>query len=135
MSLVFQPSVHVTPDSRIMPPPSTSPGSTGGGNGSSTHHHNLSTTTAMSFPPAIITEPVCQWILYSDIKGSRFVITLFVLFVCLFCCFTSQVNSYGHGGTVSLPNHTFSWASLSLEQAVNQYFMHILLLVTDNNPS
>ena len=23
------------------------------------------------------------------------------IFVCLFCCFTSQVNSYGHGGTVS----------------------------------
>ena len=33
--------------------------------------------------------------------------------VCLFCCFTSQVNSYGHGGTVSSPNHTFSWASLN----------------------
>ena len=31
-----------------------------------------------------------------------------VLFVCLVCCFTSQVNSYGHGGTVSSPNHTFS---------------------------
>ena len=28
-------------------------------------------------------------------------------FVCLSCCFTSQINSYGHGGTVSLPNHTF----------------------------
>ena len=35
------------------------------------------------------------------------------LFVCLFCCFTSQVNSYGHGGTVISPNHTFSWASLT----------------------
>ena len=34
-------------------------------------------------------------------------------FVCLFCCFTSQVNSYGHGGTVSSPNHTFSWAGLN----------------------
>ena len=33
------------------------------------------------------------------------------LFVCLFCCFTSQVNSYGHCGTVSSPNRTFSWAS------------------------
>ena len=32
---------------------------------------------------------------------------------CLFCCFTSQVNSYGHGGTVSSPSHTFSWASLN----------------------
>ena len=33
----------------------------------------------------------------------------------LFCCFTSQVNSYvcGHDGTVSSPNHTFSWASLN----------------------
>ena len=44
----------------------------------------------------------------------------------------SQVNSYGHCGTVSSPNHTFSWASLGkLEQAVNQYFMHILSFVTD----
>ena len=34
-------------------------------------------------------------------------------FVCLFCCFMSQVNSYGHGGTVSSPNHTFSWAGLN----------------------
>ena len=30
-----------------------------------------------------------------------------------FCCFTSQVNSYGHCGTVSSPNHTFSWAGLN----------------------
>ena len=29
------------------------------------------------------------------------------------CCFTSQVNSYGHCGTVSSPNHTFSWAGLN----------------------
>ena len=37
---------------------------------------------------------------------------LYCLFVC-FCCFTSQVNSYGHGGMVSSTNHTFSWASLN----------------------
>ena len=30
-----------------------------------------------------------------------------------FCCLTSQVNSYGHCGTVSSPNHTFSWAGLN----------------------
>ena len=30
-----------------------------------------------------------------------------------FCCFRSQVNSYGHCGTVSSPNHTFSWAGLN----------------------
>ena len=35
------------------------------------------------------------------------------LFVCLFCCFTSQVNSYGHGGTDSSQVYTFSWASLN----------------------
>ena len=34
------------------------------------------------------------------------------VFVC-FCCFTSHVNSYGHCGTVSSLNHTFSWAGLS----------------------
>ena len=38
----------------------------------------------------------------------------------MFCCFTSQVNSYGHAGAVSSPNHTLFWASL------NQYLMHIL---------
>ena len=26
---------------------------------------------------------------------------------CLFCYFTSQVNSYGYGGMVSSPNYTF----------------------------
>ena len=55
-----------------------------------------------------------------------------ITFVC-FVCLTSQVNSYGHGGTVSSPNHTFFLGKL--EQAVNQCFVHILLLVTDNNPS
>ena len=55
------------------------------------------------------------------------------LFFCLFCCFTSQVNSYGQGGMVSSPNHTFFLGKL--EQAVNQYFLHILSLVTDNNRS
>ena len=55
------------------------------------------------------------------------------------CCikpegFTSiKVNSYGHVRTVSSPYHNFpgqTWL-----KAVNQYFMHILPLVTDNNPS
>ena len=61
--------------------------------------------------------------------------SIYVWFVCfcLFCCFTSQGNCYGHGGTVSSPNHTLFLGKL--EQAVNQYFMHILWLVTDNNPS
>ena len=53
--------------------------------------------------------------------------------VCLFCRFTSQVSSYGHGETVSSPNHTFFLGKL--EPAVNQYFVHILSLVTDNNTS
>ena len=61
--------------------------------------------------------------------------TITIIF-CLFCCFTSQVNSYGHGGTVSSPNHNLSWASLNKRlTSLRQYFVHILLLVTDNNPS
>ena len=51
-----------------------------------------------------------------------------ILFLFCLCCFMSQVISYGHGGTVSSPNHTF-------EQAVNQKFVHILSLDTDNSPS
>ena len=41
---------------------------------------------------------------------------------------------YGNVRTVSSPNHSFFFLG-KLDQAVNQYFMHLLLLVTDNNPS
>ena len=44
--------------------------------------------------------------------GKPIVIGVYGLFVCV-CCFTSHVNSYGHCGTVSSLNHTFSWAGLS----------------------
>ena len=40
------------------------------------------------------------------------------------------VNSFVHVGS---PNHTFFLGKLV--KAVNQYLVHILLLVTDNNPS
>ena len=43
------------------------------------------------------------------------------------------VKSYGPVGTVSSPSNTFFLGQLDL--AVNQYFVHILSLVTDNNPS
>ena len=29
-------------------------------------------------------------------------------------CFNVPLNNYGHIETVSLPNHTFSWAGLNL---------------------
>ena len=51
----------------------------------------------------------------------------FVLFVLLF---NAPVNSYGHAGTVSTHNHTFSCSKL--EQADTQFFVHIHSLVTDN---
>ena len=38
-----------------------------------------------------------------------------------FCCFTSQVNSYGNWGTVSSPNHTFSWAGLNKRLTSNSW--------------
>ena len=47
---------------------------------------------------------------------------------------TVPVNScYGHVGMVSSPNRTFFLGKL--DQVVNQYFLYILSLVTDNNPS
>ena len=36
----------------------------------------------------------------------QFFMSFYVFFFC-FCCLTSQVNNYGHGRTVSSPNHTF----------------------------
>ena len=50
--------------------------------------------------------------------------------VCFVACFTSHVKSYGHCGVVSSPNHTFLLGKL--DQAVNQYFVEILSLVTDS---
>ena len=59
------------------------------------------------------------------------------LFAKIYCLFVLllyvTIQHGGHGGTVSSPIHTFFLGKL--EQAINQYFMHILSLVTDNNPS
>ena len=60
-----------------------------------------------------------------EIEHVRFCLFVLLLYV--------QVNSHGHAGMVSSPNHTFFLGKL--EQAVNQYFMHIFSPVTDNNPS
>ena len=52
-------------------------------------------------------------------------------FVCLFCLMLYvPVNSYGHAGTVSSPNHTFYWANLTkpLTSTSCIYFC----LLTDN---
>ena len=67
--------------------------------------------------------PNCLQRLSADYESnSVFVLLLYI-----------PVNSYGHVGTVSSPNHTFFLDKL--EQVVNQCFMHILSLVIDNNPS
>ena len=47
--------------------------------------------------------------------------------------FNVPVNSYGNVRMVSSPNSTFFLGKL--DSAVNQYFMHIIQLVADNNPS
>ena len=54
-------------------------------------------------------------------------------FVCLVMLLDDLCNSYGHGMTVSSPNHTSFLGKL--EQAVNSYSMHIFSLVTDSNSS
>ena len=57
-------------------------------------------------------------------------VNFFGFFALMLCI---PVTSYGHVGMVSSPNHTFFLDKL--DQAVNQYLVHILLLVTDNKPS
>ena len=70
-----------------------------------------------------------NFILATRLNNNASLLSVFgKLFACLFCCFTSQVNSYGHGRMFSSPNHTFFLGKH--EQAVNQYFVHMLLLVT-----
>ena len=39
-------------------------------------------------------------------------------FVCFVALRPKSINSYGHGGTVSSPNHTFSWASLNKQSYI-----------------
>ena len=53
---------------------------------------------------------------------------------CLFVLLLYFVNSYGHDWTVSSPIKLHFFLG-KLEQAVNQYSVHILSLITDNNPS
>ena len=54
-----------------------------------------------------------------------------VSFIGLFCCFTSQSTAMVMvGRSVHLTTHFLG----KFEQAVNQYFVYILSLVTDNNP-
>ena len=75
----------------------------------------------LKFPLYLIWKPpyVCVYdviIIYAKMKQIRFernnVHSIFmymsnITIKIFFCCFTSQVNSYGHCGTVSSPNHTF----------------------------
>ena len=49
-----------------------------------------------------------------------------ILFVC-FDALNVPVNSYGHVGTVSSPNHTFFLGKL--DKVVNQHFVHITTLL------
>ena len=51
---------------------------------------------------------------------------------CLFCCFTSQATAMVMAG---LSIHLTTLFPGQTKQAVNQYFVHILSLVTDNKPS
>ena len=52
-----------------------------------------------------------------------------MMIVCFVLLLYISGNSYGRGGTY----HTFFLGKL--EQADNQYYVHILSFVTDNNPS
>ena len=50
---------------------------------------------------------LAQWISMACILQHRFLVWFGLLL------YVTQVNSHGHGGTVSSPNHTFSCASLN----------------------
>ena len=66
---------------------------------------------------------LCKWNTASPIILLSIRVVLFGLML------YDPVNSYGHVGTTSSPNHTFFLGKPDL--AVNQYFLHILLFVVD----
>ena len=84
------------------------------------------------FPETLDPPLVANVYLYGDRSSRRrkmIEIRNHRVFVCLFCCFTSQVNSYGHGRMVSSPYHTFSWASLK-KQLTSTSCTHFRLKLT-----
>ena len=80
----------------------------------------------------ICKQNMCRFAGFLSTTNKNYILPYFDVYLFV-CCFTSKVNSYGHGGMVSSPNHAFFLGKL--EQAVNQYFVHILSRVTDNIPS
>lgn len=71
MSLVFKPSLHFTLHPHSVPMNSSERTRLWYNGSVTAGHNNTTTTSSIPFPPAVITEPVCQWILYSDINQSR----------------------------------------------------------------
>ena len=65
---------------------------------------------------------------------SHFFFTLFKL-ICLFVCFVALRPKSTAMVMAGQSVHLTTLFPDLLEQAVNQYFVHILSLVTDNNPS
>ena len=55
-------------------------------------------------PPPPTHQLWCRWLWYIPDPTEWF---------CLFCCLTSQSTAMVMRGTVTSPNHTFSWASLN----------------------
>ena len=54
---------------------------------------------------------------------------LFFIIALVYLLLYMTINSYGHVGMVNSTNHTYFLGKL--EQAVNQYFVHKLSLVTE----
>ena len=82
-------------------------------------------TYRSSLPGSKLGKAFFLYILYNCQVASFFLNLrlFFFFFFVLLCFFTSQDSSYGYGGTISSPNHTFSWASSKLfhDQSPRKY--------------
>ena len=67
----------------------------------------------LNWPYVYIHGTIPRFKYQSRLRRKNLLIFKGLMLVGWFCCFTSQVNSYGHCRTVSSPNHTFSWAGLN----------------------
>ena len=90
------------------------------------HHH---TAVLICFMHITNNFQTCK-IYFISIEHKCPVISVFEYFIAFVLLVYVPVNNVGHGGTVSSPKHTFFQGKL--EQAVNQLFVLILSLVTDN---
>ena len=82
-----------------------------------------------------VNAPICGFLEVTLFPPVMKFVVCFLICVCSYVCLFVlllyvPVNSYGHGGRVSSPNHSFSWANLNKQLTNNSCIYFCLQLAT-----